>query len=203
MNTLMRHPRHLLVWICMATSLWMGAGWQWHGLSHVLRALDAVHVQDGAPEHEAVCEQCLQFASVDGAMPVADSALPQAPAQASAFSLQGGRVPRIRLHRLRVQSASGTGLIVSGPYRPLSNPSRPCPARSAVGQDLFSLVHRLWRDCVVMPPPTLSETPHHEPTHPFFRYADCVGHRFAAAACCRQHPAATTSARDCRHAQGL
>lgn len=85
MNTLMRHPRHLLVWICMATSLWMGAGWQWHGLSHVLRALDAVHVQDGAPEHEAVCEQCLQFASVDGAMPVADSALPQAPAQVSAF----------------------------------------------------------------------------------------------------------------------
>ena len=56
MNTLMRHPRHLLVWICMATSLWMGAGWQWHGLSHVLRALDAVHVHDGAPEHEAVCE---------------------------------------------------------------------------------------------------------------------------------------------------
>jgi hypothetical protein len=115
----------------MATSLWMGAGWQWHGLSHVLRALDAVHVHDGAPEHEAVCEQCLQFASVDGAMPVADSALPQAPAQDSAFLLQGGRVPRIRLHRLRVQSASGTGLIVSGPYRPLSNPSHPCPARSA------------------------------------------------------------------------
>jgi hypothetical protein len=104
----MRHPRHYLAWFCMAASLWMGAGMQWHGLSHALRAVDAVHTHDGVPEHEAPCDQCLLFASTDGAMPTAGLVVLPAPVanttqacaalecRASVFTAYVSRAPPVK-----------------------------------------------------------------------------------------------------------
>ena len=71
----MRHPRQLIAWFCIAASLWMGVGFQLHGLAHSLHALETSEQHDSAPGHEPACEQCLLFASVDGALPLQAAAL--------------------------------------------------------------------------------------------------------------------------------
>lgn len=76
----MRHPRQLLAWFCIAASLWMGLGFQLHGLSHALETVQASASDEPLPGHEAACEQCLLFASADGALPSLTAALDSAPA---------------------------------------------------------------------------------------------------------------------------
>lgn len=78
----MSRTRQLIVWVCMAASLWMGAGYPLHGLSHALQAAHVradAYTSDGARDHErrdqsnhaAHCEQCGLFAALDGAAPSA------------------------------------------------------------------------------------------------------------------------------------
>jgi hypothetical protein len=101
----MRHPRHLIAWFCVAASLWMGVGFQLHGLAHSLHALETSEQHDSAPGHEPACEQCLLFASVDGALPLQAAALAGAPPatrgnasiatplRATAFTAYASRAP--------------------------------------------------------------------------------------------------------------
>jgi hypothetical protein len=101
----MRHPRQLIAWFCIIASLWMGMGFQLHGLAHSLHALETSEQHDSAPGHEPACEQCLLFASVDGAPPLQAAALaiaPQAaradasiatPLRATAFTAYASRAP--------------------------------------------------------------------------------------------------------------
>ncbi len=100
----MRHPRQLIAWFCIAASLWMGVGFQLHGVAHALHSLEASE-HDSAPGHEATCDQCLLFASTDGAMPLQATALvsepPAAladasidtPLRATAFTAYASRAP--------------------------------------------------------------------------------------------------------------
>jgi hypothetical protein len=101
----MHRTRPFIAWFCLAASLWMGAGFQLHRLSHALHALEAAQAHDGMPEHEAVCDQCVLFASVDGAVPVAGPialaasaagatlAFPKAECRASTFIAYVSRAP--------------------------------------------------------------------------------------------------------------
>lgn len=101
----MRHPRQLIAWFCIAASLWMGMGFQLHGLAHSLHALETSERHDSAPGHEPACEQCLLFASVDGALPLQAAALAGAPPatrgnasiatplRATAFTAYASRAP--------------------------------------------------------------------------------------------------------------
>lgn len=91
----MSRTRQLIVWICMAASLWMGASYPLHGLAHAVHALheqEAGHDPDGAHDHGdghghgVHCEQCGLFAALDGAAPSATTALLPAPALGGAWS---------------------------------------------------------------------------------------------------------------------
>ena len=80
-------------------------GFQLHGVAHALHSLEASEQHDSAPGHEPACEQCLLFASVDGALPLQAVALaiaPQAaladapivtPLRATAFTAYASRAP--------------------------------------------------------------------------------------------------------------
>jgi hypothetical protein len=101
----MRHPRQFLAWFCIAASLWMGMGFQFHGMAHARHALEASERHDSAPGHEPACEQCLLFASIDGALPLHAAALAIAPPaalvdapiatplRATAFTAYASRAP--------------------------------------------------------------------------------------------------------------
>ncbi len=107
LNTLMRHPRHFIAWFCLAASLWMGVEFRLHGLTHALHALDAVEVHEGEPASETVCEQCLLFASVDGAMASRGPVLEPGPATqtAKALSASGHRVSPFTAYESRAPPA--------------------------------------------------------------------------------------------------
>lgn len=83
---LMHRTRHFIAWFCLAASLWMGVGFQLHGLSHALHALEAAQAHEGVPGHLVACDQCLLFASVDSAMPLAGPVVPPAPAADTALA---------------------------------------------------------------------------------------------------------------------
>ena len=76
---LKRHPRQFLAWLCIAASLWMGVGFQLHGVAHSLHELEASSEHEPLPGHERACEQCLLFASADGALPLQAAALASSP----------------------------------------------------------------------------------------------------------------------------
>jgi len=77
----MRHPRQVFVWFCIAAALWMGVGFQLHGLSHSLQSLHAASLEETLPGHAPECEQCLLFAALDGGIVSSHSLawLPRAP----------------------------------------------------------------------------------------------------------------------------
>jgi hypothetical protein len=71
--TLLRH-RQAVVRLCCCALLLLGAGAQLHGLSHALEAAQqAKSHHDTAAAHSQVCEQCLQYAALDAAMPTIDA----------------------------------------------------------------------------------------------------------------------------------
>ena len=108
----MSRTRQFIAWFCMAASLWMGAGYQIHSLSHAVHALhdhEAAHDHEGEHDHgnghAALCEQCGLFAVLEGAVPSAQAvslpALPPgrpwpasaAPARAFSFTAYASRAP--------------------------------------------------------------------------------------------------------------
>jgi hypothetical protein len=71
--SLHRH-RLAIVRLCCCALLLLGAGAQLHGLAHALQATQAVQTaaeHGTAAAHAQACEQCLQYAAIDGAMPTA------------------------------------------------------------------------------------------------------------------------------------
>ena len=80
-------------------------GFQLHGLSHALETVQASTSDESLPGHETACEQCLLFASADGAPPLQAPALASAPPalranaapapalRATAFSAYRSRAP--------------------------------------------------------------------------------------------------------------
>jgi hypothetical protein len=66
--------RLAIVRLCCCALLLLGAGAQLHGLAHAVQAAQAAQAvaEHGATAaHAQACEQCLQYAAIDGAMPVA------------------------------------------------------------------------------------------------------------------------------------
>ena len=115
----MSRTRQLIVWVCMAASLWMGAGHALHSLSHALqaahrhedpRASGGVGDHQQPDQHNAAihCEQCGLFAALDGAAPSAPPpalAMPTGtapgsacvvPTRAVAFTAYAPRAPPAR-----------------------------------------------------------------------------------------------------------
>lgn len=63
-----RH-RRAIIWLCVAATVLLGIGAQLHGLSHSLQAVQAsAHKDVQAAAHAQACEQCLQFAAIDGGL---------------------------------------------------------------------------------------------------------------------------------------
>jgi hypothetical protein len=81
---LQRH-RLAIVRLCCCALLLLGAGAQLHGLAHALQATQAAAEHGAAAAHAQACEHCLQYAAIDGAMPVA-----AAPAALSGNGSQAG-----------------------------------------------------------------------------------------------------------------
>lgn len=73
--TLQRH-RLAIVRLCCCALLLLGGGAQLHGLAHALQAAQAAIHHDPATSHAQACEQCLQYAAIDGALPAPVSATP-------------------------------------------------------------------------------------------------------------------------------
>lgn len=63
--------RLAIVRLCCCALLLLGAGAQLHGLAHALQATQAAAEHGAAAAHAQACEQCLQYAAIDGAMPTA------------------------------------------------------------------------------------------------------------------------------------
>jgi hypothetical protein len=104
-NSLVHRHRQPLVWLCIAAALLLGVGSMLHGLSHSVQAVQASH-KDGLAAHVQTCEQCLQYAALDGAAPIVaaetlpapfGAAAPDAaatpPMCASAFTAYASRAP--------------------------------------------------------------------------------------------------------------
>ncbi len=101
----MHRRRRVIVWLCIAAALLLGLAAQLHGLSHSLQAVQASTHKDALAAHAQACEQCLQFAALDGAAP-AQSAAPlslpcdaqeradsAAPLRTAAFTAYVSRAP--------------------------------------------------------------------------------------------------------------
>ena len=126
----MRHPRQLIAWFCVAASLWMGVGFQLHGLAHSLHALETSEQHDSAPGHEPACEQRPLFASVDGALPLQAAALAGAPP-----ATRGKRIDRhpLACHGLHGLRLARTPAALLTPTDTAGHP-RPCglePSRTS------------------------------------------------------------------------
>lgn len=89
----MHRRRRVIVWLCIAAALLLGLGAQLHGLSHVLQALNASTHDEPVALQAPACDQCLQFAALEGATPAPAAALlPRAAGTAPA-----GTAPAMRL----------------------------------------------------------------------------------------------------------
>ena len=101
----MLRRRLAIVWLCIVAALLLGVSAQLHGLSHSLQAVEASAQKDPLAAHAQACEQCLQFAALDGGIPVHAAppvpatcaavacAVPVASLRASAFTAYASRAP--------------------------------------------------------------------------------------------------------------
>jgi hypothetical protein len=101
----MHRRRRAIVWLCIAAALLLGVRAQLHGLSHALQAVQASAHKDALAAHAQACDQCLQFAALDGAAPLhwaaplslacdaGECALHVAPLRAAAFAAYISRAP--------------------------------------------------------------------------------------------------------------
>jgi hypothetical protein len=75
----MHRRRQAIVWLCIAAAMLLGVGAQLHALTHALQAVQATTHTDPLTAHTQACDQCLQFAALDGAATAsAAAALPVA-----------------------------------------------------------------------------------------------------------------------------
>lgn len=105
----MLRRRRAIVWCGIATVLLLGLSAQLHGLSHSLLAVQASANQEPWVAHAQLCEQCLAFAALDGAVPApagaplpaacaaAEHAKPAVAARAAAFTAYASRAPPVRV----------------------------------------------------------------------------------------------------------
>lgn len=85
----LHRSRLAIVRLCCCALVLLGAGAQLHGLAHALQATQAAATEHGAAAaHAQACEQCLQYAAIDGAIPTA-----AAPAALSGNGSQAGPEP--------------------------------------------------------------------------------------------------------------
>jgi hypothetical protein len=99
-----RH-RRAIVWLCMTAALLAGIRAQLHALSHALQAVQTAAPREALAAHAPACEQCLQFAALDGAAPAHCAGLaspasvasqcgtPVAPQRAAVFAAYVARAP--------------------------------------------------------------------------------------------------------------
>ncbi len=97
--------RRAVVWLCGFALVLLGLGAQLHGLGHALQATQGPVHQDAVAAHTQACEQCLQFAGLDGAAPNCcaaqppvdcasnDHDAPESPLRAVAFTAYASRAP--------------------------------------------------------------------------------------------------------------
>jgi hypothetical protein len=71
----MHRRRRPLVWLCIAAAMLLGLAAQLHGLSHALQALKASTHDEPLALQTMACDQCLQFAAFEGAVPAHSAAL--------------------------------------------------------------------------------------------------------------------------------
>lgn len=94
--TWMHRRRRAIVWLSIAAALLLGVGAQLHALSHALQAVQPTTHSDPLAAHTQACDQCLQFAALDGA---ATASAEAAPAVATLESRSAA--PALRLHAAR------------------------------------------------------------------------------------------------------
>jgi hypothetical protein len=70
----MHRYRLAIIRLCCSALLLLGAGAQLHSLAHAVQATQAAAHHDGAAAHTQACEQCLQYAALDGALRTAEAA---------------------------------------------------------------------------------------------------------------------------------
>jgi chaperone required for assembly of F1-ATPase len=94
--TWMHRRRRAIVWLSIAAAMLLGVGAQLHALSHALKAAQATTHSDPLAAHTQACDQCLQFAALDGAATASTAAAP-------AVAIAEGRhaAPAPRLHAAR------------------------------------------------------------------------------------------------------
>ena len=66
----LRRYRLAIVRLCCGALLLLGLGSQLHGLAHALQATQAAAHHGTAAVHAQACEQCVQYAALDGAAPI-------------------------------------------------------------------------------------------------------------------------------------
>ena len=69
-SALLRRYRLAIVHLCCGALLLLGLGSQLHGLAHALQATQAAAHHGAAGAHTQACDQCVQYAALDGAAPV-------------------------------------------------------------------------------------------------------------------------------------
>lgn len=67
---MLRRYRLAIVRLCCGALLLLGLGSQLHGLAHALQATQAATHHGAAGAHTHACDQCVQYAALDGAAPV-------------------------------------------------------------------------------------------------------------------------------------
>ena len=106
---LLRH-RQAVVGLCCCALLLLGAFAQLHGLSHALQAAQQARSHhDAAAAHSQACEQCLQYAALDAALPAtaANSVWTAAPPMAYAEPPSTQRVATFDAYRSRGPPKAG------------------------------------------------------------------------------------------------
>lgn len=101
--------RLAIIRLCCTALVLLGAGAQLHGLAHAVQATQAAAHRDGAVAHTQACEQCLQYAALDGASRVADTAhiAPAAGLPASAEPGKAQRAATVIAYRSRAPPSNG------------------------------------------------------------------------------------------------
>ena len=67
---MLRRYRLAIVHLCCGALLLLGLGSQLHGLAHALQATQAAAHHGAAGAHTQTCDQCVQYAALDGAAPL-------------------------------------------------------------------------------------------------------------------------------------
>ena len=101
--------RLAIIRLCCSALVLLGTGALLHGLAHAVQATQAAAHREGAVAHTQACEQCLQYAAVDGALPSVEAAstTPAAGLPASGEPGKAQRAATVIAYRSRAPPSEG------------------------------------------------------------------------------------------------